>query len=212
MRQRYLGHVPEVPLPAGADAPCLRFMMRLTDTSGRALRMSRFTLVGLATMTALTVTATGCASGSSSRATKPLTSSTTHRRKPFRSTSTTSAPSTSTTTAAPSSSTAPPPPSASNPPPSDICGARSGPIYAAVQGGDLGPVPLGDYEITECRIAASNQIWAAVTLKPLPGKAVVPLTVALLRIGSIWTVKQYAQTHVACDAPPPVPTELRLGC
>ncbi len=186
--------------------------MRLTHTFRRASRRPRFALVSLATVTVLTLAAAGCASGSSSRATKPLTSSTTHRRKPLRSTSTTSGASTSTTTAPSSSSTAAPPPSSSTPPPSDICGARSGPIYAAVQGGDLGPVPLGDYEITECRIATSNQIWAAVTLKPLPGKAVVPLTVALLRIGSIWTVKQYAQNHVACDAPPPVPTELRLGC
>lgn len=163
-------------------------------------------------MMALTVAAVGCASGSGSRATKPNPSSTTRKPKPPRTTSTSSSTSTTSTTVTSTTTIAPPLPTSTTPTPSDTCGARSGPIYAAVQGGDLGPVPLGEYQITDCRVAASNQIWSAVTLKPLPGKSVVQLTVVLLRIGSIWTVKEYAQNRVACDAPPPVPTELRLGC
>ena len=73
-------------------------------------------------------------------------------------------------------------------------------------------MPIAKYMISDCRIAASNQIFSAVTLVPNPGSGVVQLTVALQRIGSIWTVQAYGQSHVSCDAPPPVPAELHLGC
>lgn len=92
------------------------------------------------------------------------------------------------------------------------CGAQAGAIDAAIQGGHLGPVPIAKYTISDCRIAVANQTFSAVTLVPNPGSGVVQLTVALQRIGSIWTVRAYGQTHVSCNAPPPVPIELRLGC
>jgi hypothetical protein len=38
------------------------------------------------------------------------------------------------------------------------------------------------------------------------------LTVVFERIGSIWNVHSYGQGATGCDAPAPVPTELRLGC
>lgn len=156
---------------------------------------------------------TACDSGSSTAGTKKHTSTTTRRKSGHpRRTTTTSGSSTSSTTAAPTTSTTAPPPPSTVPPPSSNCGARAGAIYAAVQGGDLGPVPLASYTISECRIAASNQIWSAVTLVPNAGSGVVQLTVALQRMGSIWQVDSYGQSQVSCDAPPPVPTELRLGC
>ena len=73
-------------------------------------------------------------------------------------------------------------------------------------------MPIAKYTISDCRIAASNQIYSAVTLVPNPGSGVVQLTVALERIGSIWMVQAYGQSHVSCNEPAPVPAELRLGC
>ena len=146
-----------------------------------------------------------CDSGSSKAATKPHTSTT--------SSTTVSSTATSSTTAAPVVSTTVAPSSVTTLPPTiGTCDARAGAIFAAVQGGDLGPVPLAKYTISDCRIANSNQIWSAVSLVPNPGTGVIPLTVALERVGSIWQVRSYATNHVACDAPPPVPQELRLGC
>ena len=167
----------------------------------------------LAVLVVATLGLTACDSGASTANTKKHTSTTT-RRKPrhHRRTTTTSSSSTTSTTAAPTTSTTAPPPPSTDPPPSSNCGARAGPIYAAVQGGDLGPVPLVKYTISDCRVAASNQIWSAVTLVPNAGSGVVQLTVVLQRFGAIWTVEAYGQTHVSCGAPPPVPTELRLGC
>ena len=156
-----------------------------------------------------------CDSGSSTVATKPRTTTTTRRKhRPATTTSSiTTASTTPSTTAAPVvSTTVAPSPVTTVPPTLGTCGARAGAIFAAVQGGDLGPVPLAKYTISDCRIANSNQIWSAVTLVPNPGSGVTPLTVALERIGSIWQVRGYATSHVACDAPPPVPLELRLGC
>ncbi len=155
-----------------------------------------------------------CDSGSSKVATKPHTTAMTRRKhRPATTTSSTAAPTTSSTTAAPVvSTTFAPSPVTTVSPTLDACGARAVAIFAAVQGGDLGPVPLEKYTISDCRIANSNQIWSAVSLVPNPGTGVTPLTVALERIGSIWQVRAYAVDHVACDAPPPVPQELRLGC
>lgn len=93
-----------------------------------------------------------------------------------------------------------------------MCDARATPITAAVTGGDLGTVPVASYTVTDCRIAPSNQIWAAVNLTPKPGTGVTPLVVVLERVGSIWGVHAYGPDHVGCDAPPPVPTELATGC
>ena len=157
---------------------------------------------------------TACDSGASTASTKKHTSTTTRRkpRHPRHATTTTSRGSTSSTTAAPTTSTTPAPPPSTDPPPSSNCGARAGPIYAAVQGGDLGPVPLANYTMADCRIAVSNQIWSAITLIPNAGSGVVQLTVVLQRMGAIWRVEAYGQTNVSCGAPPPVPTELRLGC
>jgi len=92
------------------------------------------------------------------------------------------------------------------------CGAASGPITAAVLSGDLGPVPVASYTVTDCRLSATQPIWAAVTLAPRPGQTVPQLTVAMNRIGALWTVHSYGQGPTGCDAPAPVPTELRLGC
>jgi hypothetical protein len=99
------------------------------------------------------------------------------------------------------------------PNPAAACGAREEPITQAVLDGGLGPVPVENYTVTDCRIAPSNQIWAAVTLLPKPGSGVPRLTVVLQRVGALWTVRSYGEGAVACDdAPPPVPAELRTGC
>ncbi len=165
------------------------------------------------------IAATGlaaCDSGGSKAATKPRTTTTTRRKhRPATTTSTTAAPttpSTTSTTAPVVATTLAPSPATTVPPTLGACGARAVAIFAAVQGGDLGPVPLAKYTISDCRIAASNPIWSAVSLVPNRGTGVTPLTVALERVGSIWSVRGYASNHVACDAPPPVPQELRLGC
>ena len=157
-----------------------------------------------------------CDSGGSKAATKPRTTTTTRRKhRPATTTSTAAAPtptSTPSTTSPVVATTLPPSPVSTVPPTLGTCGARAGAIFAAVQGGDLGPVPLEKYTISDCRIANSNQIWSAVSLVPNPGTGATPLTVALERLGAIWEVRGYATSHVACDAPPPVPQELRLGC
>jgi hypothetical protein len=155
---------------------------------------------------------TACDSGSSTAGTKKHSSTTTRGKSGHSRRTTTTSSSSSSTTKASTGSTTAPPPASTVPPPSSNCGARAGAIYAAVQGGDLGPVPLSKYTIADCRVAASNQIWSAVTLVPNAGSGVVQLTVALQRMGSIWQVDSYGQNRVSCDAPPPVPTELRLGC
>jgi hypothetical protein len=155
----------------------------------------------------------GACDDSGSSADRSSTSSTSRRRTTT--TTTTDAASSTTTTVPPTTvpptvppTTVPPgPPSGSLP-----CGERGGPISAAVLGGGLGPVPVENYTLTDCRIAAANEIWAAVTLAPKPGTTVPRLTVALERIGSIWTVRAYGERSVACDAPPPVPQQLGLGC
>lgn len=163
----------------------------------------------------ITVGAGACSSGSTKTVSKRHSATTTTRRKSRHSatTSSTSKAPISTTVAPPSSTTSLslPPPS-SVPPPTDTCGPRAASIYAAVQGGGLGAVPLDKYTISECRVATSNQIWSAVTLVPNPGSGVQQLTVALERVGALWRVHAYGPIPVACDAPPPVPTELRLGC
>ena len=167
---------------------------------------------GLTVMIVAMVALAGCSSESSKPGAKPKsqTSSTTRPRHGSSTTSSTpgatSAPTNSSSTAPKTSVTTEPPST------SGVCGARAAAIYAAIQGGNLGPVPLAKYTISDCRIAASNQIWSAVTLVPNPGSGVVQLTVVLQRIGSIWTVQAYGQTHVSCNAPPPVALELRLGC
>lgn len=156
---------------------------------------------------------TACDSGSSKAGSKHATTTTGPKRRHHGSTTSSSSTSTSSATAAPTSSTTvPPTPSTTAPPSSGNCGARAGAIYAAVQGGDLGPVPLSKYTISDCRVAPSSQIWSAVTLVPNAGSGAVQLIVALQRIGAIWQVDAYAPNHVSCNAPPPVPVELRLGC
>ncbi len=145
--------------------------------------------------------------GSKSRAT-----STTTRRRPHRTTTTSSSSSTSTvpTTATTVPTTLTVPPTTS--PGAGTCGAQQSVITAAVLGGDLGPVPIGSYDVVNCRIAGSNPIWAAVGLNPKAGTGVTPLSVVLQRLGATWTVHAYGITRVGCDAPPPVPSELGLGC
>jgi hypothetical protein len=85
-------------------------------------------------------------------------------------------------------------------------------ISAAITGGDLQAVPVDSYTVGDCRLAASQPIWSAVTLTPKPGQGVPRLTVVVERIGSIWTVHSYGPGATGCDAPAPVPAELRLGC
>ncbi len=152
-----------------------------------------------------------CDSGSSTA--KPKRTTTTTRRHATTTTSSsTSTSSTTATTAPPPATTVPTTPPTTSPSNSGNCGPRAGAIYAAVQGGDLGPVPLEKYTIANCRVSVANPIWSAVTLVPNPGSGVAQLTVALERVGALWNVKAYGQNHVACSAPPPVPTELQLGC
>jgi hypothetical protein len=107
----------------------------------------------------------------------------------------------------------PPAPSTTVPPTTgNGCAEATGPITSAVLGGDLGSTPMASYDVTDCRRSTSQPIWAAVTLAPKPGQSVGRLTVVLERLGSIWVVHSYAFGPSGCDAPPPVPSELRLGC
>ncbi|MEO6467752.1 MAG: hypothetical protein ABIP21_01535 [Acidimicrobiia bacterium] len=167
-----------------------------------AIPLALIAVVGLA----------ACDSGSSKNSGKPRATSTTRRKhRPITTTSSTTV--SSSPTAAPVVSTTEARNAVTTPPSTGgTCGARAGAVFAALQSGELRSVPLEKYTISDCRIASSNQIWSAVSLVPNPGTGAPPLTVALERVGSLWQVRGYAPDHVACDAPPPVPQELRLGC
>ncbi|MBK5289136.1 MAG: hypothetical protein JJE46_11805 [Acidimicrobiia bacterium] len=161
----------------------------------------------------LVVLAAACSSGSSSTTGEGSTSTSRAKRRHPKPTTTTESPSSTSSSSTTTASTEPAPPATAPPPTAGPgCGGRAGPIFAAVQGGDLGPVPLASYTIADCRIADANPIWAAVTLVPNPGANVIRLTVVLQRLGSIWTVFAYGAGPVGCNAPPPVPDQLQLGC
>ena len=163
--------------------------------------------------TAVTVIAiAGCDSGSSTAAPKAHRTTTTTRRHHATTTTSSSTSTTSSTVVTLPATTVPPTPPTTAPANAGSCGPRAGAIYAAVQGGDLGPVPLQKYTIANCRVSTANPIWSAVTLVPNAGSGVPQLIVALERLGSTWQVRSYGQNHVACDAPAPVPAQLQLGC
>lgn len=179
---------------------------------GLMVRRHPLAATGLSVVIVATLALAACSSDSSKLAAK-ANSPTSTTTRPRHGSSTISSVSGATSMPANSSAIAPPTSAATAPPGTSAgCGAQAGAIDAAIQGGHLGPVPIAKYAISDCRIAASNQIFSAVTLVPNPGSGVVQLTVALKRIGSIWAVQAYGQTHVSCNAPPPVPVELRLGC
>ncbi len=175
----------------------------------RVLRRAGSVLVCVGLLIALAA----CDSGGSGRSSRDTT--TTSRRKPHRSTTTSSTraattSSTSSTTAPSETSTpsSPPPATPAAPLP---CATQAAALTALVQGGDL-PIPADSYTVGDCRIAPSSLIWAAVVLTPKPGQTVPQLTVVAERIGSLWTVHSYGPGTTGCDAPAPVPAELRLGC
>jgi hypothetical protein len=184
---------------------------RMDRTSAVARRALAATLgVGLACSLA-------ACDGSGSK-TAP-TSSTTRARRSHRTTTTT------TTGVAPTSTTAPSPPTTvgtipsgqtgpggTNPPATADCGVELGRFTAVIDSGELGDVPVGSYDITDCRLAPSRPIWGAVAMQPRAGTSVPALTVVFERIGSIWNVHAHGPGPTGCDAPAPVPTELRLGC
>ena len=164
-------------------------------------------LAALALVVAAPAALAACDSGGSTAA----GTSTTSRHRPHRTTTTSSSSSTTTTVPVPSTPATLTPP-ATTAPGTGTCGPQEPTITAAVLAGDLGPVPIGSYDVGGCRIAGSNPIWSAVALTPKAGAAVTPLTVVLQRLGAIWTVHAYGITRVGCDAPAPVPAELNLGC
>jgi hypothetical protein len=156
-----------------------------------------------------------CDSGSS----KPKSSrtTTTTRVRTRRTTTTTAAgkgTSTTTTTSTTLPTTTVPPTTPTTVPPTTGagCGSATGPITSAVLGGDLGTTPIASYDLTDCRRSTSQPDWAAVTLRPKAGQSVATMTVVVERLGSIWTIHSYAAGPNGCDAPPPAPAELRLGC
>ena len=155
----------------------------------------------------LVATVAGCDSGGSGRAGSRTT--TTSRRKPHGSTTTTSSTVSTSTTTGSGTATSTPPTSA--PAAALPCATQEAALTALVQGGDL-PIPVDSYAVTDCRIAPSSLIWAAVVLSPKPGQTVPKLTVVAERIGSLWNVHSYGPGPTGCDAPAPVPAELRLGC
>jgi hypothetical protein len=159
----------------------------------------------------LALTLAACDSGGSDRSGAGTT--TTSKKKPHRPTTTSSstAASTSSTTGTPGT-TAPTLPPTTAPPATASCGAQAATISSVVYGGDLQAVPLDSYTISDCRLAPSQPIWAAIVLTPKPGQTVPQLTVVLERLGSIWTVHSSGPGATGCDAPVPVPSELRLGC
>ena len=176
----------------------------------RVIRRASVALVCLGLVVALAA----CDSGGSDRAGR--TSTTTSKRRPHRSTTTSSTAST-TSTSATSATTGPSQTSTPSSPPTTApaaalpCGTQATALTALVQGGDL-PIPVDSYTVADCRIAPSSLIWAAVVLAPKPGQTVPQLTVVAERIGSLWTVHSYGPGATGCDAPAPVPAELRLGC
>ncbi len=177
----------------------------------RVMRRASVVIMCLGLLTALAA----CDSGGTKRSGRATT--TTSRRRHHASTTTSSTGASTTSTSATSSTTAPsgtttpaPPPTA--PPAAALpCANQAAALTALVQGGDL-PIPADSYTVTDCRIAPSSLIWAAVVLTPKPGQTVPPLTVVAERIGSLWTVHSYGPGSTGCDAPAPVPAELRLGC
>jgi hypothetical protein len=157
---------------------------------------------------------TACDSGGSAKS-DAGTATTTGRR--HRRDSTTSSSTTSTTTATRDTTgttgTPDTTPASTTPPPATAdCGVQLARISAAITGGDLQAVPVDSYTIGDCRLAPSRPTWGAVVLTPKPGQTVPRLTVVEERIGSIWTVHSYGPGATGCDAPPPVPAELGLGC
>ena len=158
----------------------------------------------------LVVTLAACDSGGSDRSGAGTT--TTSKRAPHGSSTTTSSSTTSTTTTTGGTgTTTPTTPPTSAPAAALPCATQEAALTALVQGGDL-PIPTDSYTVGDCRIAPSSLIWAAVVLRPKPGETVPQLTVVAERIGSLWTVRSYGPGPTGCDAPAPVPAELRLGC
>lgn len=160
------------------------------------------------------VVAAGCSDGGSESHASPHTTTATGKRSGSSTTEPSSSTTTTTTTVpdltdprSQPATTVPTSATGSTP-----CGARTGTITAGVLSSDLGPVPTGSYTVTHCRLSSTQPTWSAVTLTPRPGQSVTPLTVVMERIGSIWTLHSYSAGPTGCDAPPPVPAELRLGC
>lgn len=173
----------------------------------------RVAATSLLVLFALSACSSGSSGSSNASGDRTTTSSRVkgHRPRPSTTSTTAAAPSSTSRSSTTTAGTTPPdtaPPTASGP----GCGTRAGPIFAAVQGGDLATVPLSSYTITDCRISDSDPIWSAVTLTPNPGTGVVRLTVVLQRLGSIWTVNAYGPGPVGCDIPVPARGELRVGC
>jgi hypothetical protein len=170
-------------------------------------------VLAIGTVIAIAAGLSACDDGGSSKS--DGTSTSTRKRRPTTTSSSTRVDGSSTSTTSTSSgsvTTATAPPPTSVPSGTGSCGAQAAAIAAAVNGGDLGPVPVANYTITDCRLAPSQPIWGAVTLVPKPGETVDRLTVVLQRLGSIWTVHSYNTGATGCDAPAPVPAELRVGC
>ncbi len=173
-------------------------------------------LAASAVVAALLLSLAACDSGSAKPRSARSTTSSTKPRAHRGSTTTTSAPPSGSTSTSPTTlppTTVPPTPTTTLPPNSGgTCGGATGPITDAVVSGDLGPVPVSSYDVTDCRRSASQPIWAAVTLTPKAGQNVARQTVALELLGSIWIVHSYGTGATGCDIPAPVPAELRLGC
>jgi hypothetical protein len=168
-------------------------------------------VVALVTGLGLAAALGACDSGGSSKS-DAGTSTTTRRRSRHGTRTTTSTTASTNTTAGTPGTVGSTPSSTSAPAGTAACGPQVAMISAAVTGGDLPTVPVDSYTVGDCRLAASQPIWSAVTLTPKPGQSVSRLTVVVERIGSIWTVHSYGTGATGCDAPAPVPSELRLGC
>jgi hypothetical protein len=183
----------------------------------RRILLARRALAPLAVL-ALAGALTACDSGGSSKSDGASTSSTTRKRHRGTTTTTTSsAPSTTassatTGTTATTATTVPDDTGTTVPPATADCGPELARFTAVVNAGEVQNVAPASYTVADCRLAPSQPIWGAVALVPKPGQVVPRLTVVFERIGSIWNVHSSGTGATGCDAPAPVPSELRLGC
>jgi hypothetical protein len=159
---------------------------------------SRPWLVAVAVTVVLAVALAACDGGGSGK----------EARKPRRSTTTT------TSSAAPTSTTSttlPSDPSANAtttvPVPAGTCGAQEPAIVAAVQGQD--PSYKTGYQAPRCKLGTANPTWALVRLVPSAGSGSPARTIALERVGALWTVRATGNDPNVCDGiPPAVATDL----
>lgn len=166
------------------------------------LSRSRPWFVAAAVAVVLVLVLAACDDGSGTDARKPR-----HRAS---TTTSTTAPAGSTSTTLPSDPSAGA--TSTVPVPAGTCGGQEAAIVAAVQ--DQDPSYKTGYQTPQCRLGTSHPTWALVRLVPSAGSASPARTVALERVGALWTVRAVGNDANVCDGiPSDVATDLLgAGC